>query len=178
MTRVGVVALGGVFESCSLSLWWLFASRRGTAVLWMLCPVVAHLIVRGLQFHTVPFPFRVSDWQHDVFLDISDYPEGKCVFVCICLLSSTHCFSIFFHFSPDSNVFTKKLVTVLGLFNGFYMFHEGAGVHLLNTLANWGKNKVLASISSFIGRVIQSEKTVCKYMSILHIWGHFCSMCR
>lgn len=33
-------------------------SRRGIAVLWMLCPVVAHLAGRGLLFHTVYFHFE------------------------------------------------------------------------------------------------------------------------
>lgn len=127
-------------------------SHRVTAVLWMLCPVVVHLTESGLMYYTVPFPFWLGDWQCDVFLDISDYPEGKnvcvCAFVCNWPLSDAHCFSIFFHFSfsPGANAFTKVLVTLLGLLNELYMFHLGTPSTKYTGKPGKKKPKVHASI--------------------------------
>lgn len=152
MARGGVVAVGGVLESSSSGLWWLFASRRGTAVLWMLCPVVAHLAERGLLFHTVYFHFEsVTDSVMCFLTFLITQRANMCVwvcFVCIWPLSSTHCFSIFFHFSPDSSVFSKVLVSRLGLSNGFYMFHKGTPS--TKHTGKIGENKVLASFPTFV----------------------------
>lgn len=76
-----VVTVGEEFASCSpcdgclLAVGTLLCS--GCCVLWW------YVLQRVWLFYTVPFPFWLNDWQCDVFLDISDYPQGERVCACV-----------------------------------------------------------------------------------------------
>lgn len=84
----GVMPVGGVLQSCSSSLCQLFARCRGTAVLWTLCPVVAHLAGRGAPVFILHTSI-LNLWPGVCFLTFLTTQRAK---MCVHLSSPTHFF--------------------------------------------------------------------------------------
>lgn len=137
-----VMTVGGVLESCSSTLWWLFASRRATAVLWMLW-----LAGRELLFHTLYIHFEsVTDsvvcvsWHFGL-------PRGQkyvCarMFVCTWPQCSSHCFSIFSSTSPSPQTSVFLLQKSTRNSSGALRLNFCVSqviFYPLNTLGKWGK---------------------------------------
>lgn len=145
-----VMTVGGVLESCSSTLWWLFASRRATAVLWMLW----RHILQGESSCFILYTSILSQWLTAwcVFLDILDYPEGKnmCVHACLCARMfvctwpqcSSHCFSIFYSTSPSPQTSVFLLQKSTRNSSGALRLNFCVSqviFYPLNTLGKWGE---------------------------------------
>lgn len=136
LAECAVMTVGGVLESCSSTLWWLFASRRATAVLWMLW----RHILQGESSCFILYTSILSQWLTVwcVFLDILDYPEGKnmCVHACLCAPDHSVAPTAFPSFLPllllprhQCFFYKKVLETLLGLSDWISVFHKWYSIH-------------------------------------------------